>query len=94
MSEQVEFTIVCCNAGERTARNPLYNFKFGSEFDYLTKMPTRPAQGRFLKSPDDGRPLWVIGGGEHIHPADLHHCDLRPGKDAGCPDRRRGLDER
>jgi len=66
-SDPVEFTIVCHNAGRRSAHNVLYNFKFPLEFDYLTQIPVR--QGRMVKSPDDGRSLWVISD-EHIHPDD------------------------
>ena len=70
MSDPVEFTIVCYNAGERTARNVLYNFKFERQFEYLTKISKPAEHGRFVKSPDDGRPLWLIVGNEHIHPED------------------------
>src|SRR5947207_9445184 len=68
LSDPVQFTIVCHNAGDLTARNVLYNFSFPAEMDHMIN--TQVLQGKMFRSPDDGRPIWSIGGDGHIHPKD------------------------
>src|SRR5438046_4262994 len=46
LSDPVQFTIVCHNAGDLTARNVLYNFSFPAEMDHMIN--TQVLQGKMF----------------------------------------------
>ena len=56
-SEPVMFHIACCNNGERTARDVLYNISVQQGFDWV---PTKPPQGEnVIRNPITGLSTWV-----------------------------------
>ena len=60
--------IACCNNGNRTARDVLYNISVQEGFDFI---PTKPPQGEHvIRNPITGLAMWVSRD-DFIHPHDI-----------------------
>jgi hypothetical protein len=67
-SNPVPLFVACCNNGNRSAREVLYNISIQQDFDLI---PTKPSPSeQVIRNPITGLSMWVSRDA-HIHPGDI-----------------------